>query len=106
MKNEPRQVNRILEIAGEKYLLDSSITKEEALTCLDILSKGMKTLEYTYSTGTYREHYFADRNLDVAVRCTDRIVYPTREAAQHAADAHAAKIVAEQDALQAGKEAA
>jgi hypothetical protein len=80
----------VLDIDGQKYALDPSITKDEALSLVDILSKGAKVFASVYSQGVYQDHYYAENDVDVSLRVTSAEIYPSRAAAQQAADAAAA----------------
>ncbi|HLP01466.1 MAG TPA: hypothetical protein VK163_05525 [Opitutaceae bacterium] len=90
--NTTGQIKRlVLDIDGQKYALDPSITKEEALSLVDILSKGVRRYNSTYSQVTYREFYFAEGDVDVCLRVTSADLYESRAAAQQAADAATAE---------------
>ena len=85
----PGQVKRlVLEIGGTPYLLDESVTKEEALSALDILSQGITRIDYIYSDAG--SVYFAEQGAEVALRSLPREIHASRFAAKQAADAAAA----------------
>lgn len=85
------QVKRlVLDIDGQKYALDPSVTKDEALSLVDILSKGVKVLASVYASGAYKEQYYAESDVDISLRVTSAEIHPNRAAAQQTADAAAA----------------
>lgn len=87
------QVKRlVLEIDGTKIVLDASVTKEEALSLVDILAKGAKRLDshYASAAGSYQEVAYAEKDVDVALRVTGFVIMDTRSAAQASVDAASA----------------
>lgn len=86
----PGQVKRlVLDIDGVKIALDQSITKEEALSLIDILAKGAKRLDSHYATvgGSYTEFAYAEKGVDISLRVTGSEIHDSRADAQVAADA-------------------
>lgn len=85
------QVKRlILDIDGQRYALAPSITKEEALSLIDILSKGASRFGSVYAPSAFSEFFFAECDVDVCLRVTSAELHESRLAAQQAADAAAA----------------
>ena len=85
------QVKRlVLDIDGQRYALAPSITKEEALSLVDILSKGASRFGSVYASGAFSEFFFAEVDVDVCLRVTSAELHESRLAAQQAADAAAA----------------
>lgn len=82
------QVKRlVLEIDGARYALDASITKDEALNVLDILSKGLRRTDYVHSPGCYGRADYVGPEAEISLRVHSGPVYESRAEAQAAADA-------------------
>ena len=82
------QVKRmVLEIDGTRYALDASITKEEALSCLDIISNGMRRTDYVHSASCYGRADYVGPEVEISLRVHSGPVYESRAEAQAAADA-------------------
>ncbi len=83
------QVKRlVLNIGGTKLVLDPSITREEALTIVDILAKGAKEQNYVYvGAPVHGEAQYAEGDVDISLRVTVAVIHESRAAAQEAADA-------------------
>ena len=85
------QVKRlVLEVDGTRYALDPSVTKEEALSVLDTLSKGLRCADFVYSSNAYSKADYVAPESDVALRVVAGEMHESRAAAQQAADAAAA----------------
>lgn len=85
------QVKRlVLEIDGTRYALDPSVTKEEALSALDTLSKGLRRAESVYASNAYSKADYVAPESDVALRVVAGEMHESRAAAQQAADSAAA----------------
>lgn len=87
------QVKRlVLSIGGTKLILDPSITREEALSIVDILAKGAKEQNYVYAGAPiHREVQYAESDVDISLRVTSAEIHESRAAAQQAADAAVAE---------------
>ena len=85
----PGQVKRlVLDIGGTKLVLDPSITREEALSIVDILAKGAKEQNYIYAGAPiHSEVQYAEGDVDISLRITAAEIHESQAAAQKAADA-------------------
>ena len=89
-KNAGQVKRLVLDIDGQRYALAPSITKDEALSLIDILSKGASRFGSVYAPGAFREFFFAEGDVDVCLRVTSAELHESRFSAQQAADAAAA----------------